>query len=174
MAQEAQYHDIPIENEPLLTECGFVKFSLPLNGNATKMILYNDKLKSTITYIDWDKHNSIDKVVKLLRDKLLDEQSIRDERVIESLCSYFRNACVLLSENPEVEFFKNGKSKKKSCKKSKSNKKSGQVQQQEQEQAQLADHDDDSDDDGVSGGSTKPSEAEVILSVIQNDGNGRL
>src|SRR5919202_1702487 len=89
--QEAQYHLIPIENEPLLTDCGFTKFELPLNGNATKMVLYNDKYKSMITYVDWDKHNSIDKAVKLLKDKLLDEQNVRDDRIIETLCTYFRN-----------------------------------------------------------------------------------
>jgi hypothetical protein len=71
---------------------------LPLDGNATKMILYNDKFKSMITYVDFDKHNNIDKTVKLLRDKLLDEQSIRDERVIEALCAYFRNACELMQK----------------------------------------------------------------------------
>jgi hypothetical protein len=108
MTQEAQYHRIPIENEPLLTDCGFAEFRLPLNGNATKMVLYNYKFKSMITYVDWDKHNSIDKAVKLLRDKLLDEQTIRDQRVIETLCTYFRNACILLAEDPSNEFFKNG------------------------------------------------------------------
>ena len=61
-----------------------------------------------ITYVDWNKHNSIDKAVKLLRDKLLYEQAVRDERVIETLCIYFRKACVLLSEDPSNQFFKNG------------------------------------------------------------------
>jgi hypothetical protein len=109
-----------LKTSPLLTECGSTKFSLPSDGNATKMVLYNGKFKSMITYIDWDKHNSIDKAVKLQKDKLLDEQSIRDERVIESLCIYFRNSCVLLSEKSEVDFFKdgNGKSGKKASKKS--------------------------------------------------------
>jgi len=124
MGQQAQYYDILIENEPMLTDCGFAKFELPLNRNATKMVLYNNKFKSMITYVDWDRHNSIDKGVKLLRDKLLDEQRIRDERVIETLCTYFRNACVLLSEDTDSIFFKNGngrsKSNKSSNKKSKS------------------------------------------------------
>ena len=80
MVEEAQHHRIQIENEPLLTDCGFTEFRLPLNGNATKMVLYNDKFKSMITYVDWDKHNTIDKAVKLLRDKLRDEQQVRDER----------------------------------------------------------------------------------------------
>jgi hypothetical protein len=106
-----EYYDILIEYEPLLTDCGFTKFQLPLDGNATKMILYNDKFKSMITYVDFDKHNSVDKTVKLLRDKLQYEQTIRDQRVIETLCNYFRNACVLLSEDPSNGFFKNGNGK---------------------------------------------------------------
>jgi hypothetical protein len=110
-APGTEYYDIPIKNEPLLTDCGFTKFRLPLDGNATKMILYNDKFKSMITYVDFDKHHTIDKTVKLLRDKVLDEQSIHDERVIEALCAYFRNACVLLSEDPSNDFFKNGNGK---------------------------------------------------------------
>jgi hypothetical protein len=60
-----------------------------------------------ITYVDWEKHNSIEKAVKLLRDKLLDERSVRDERVIETLSTYFRNALVLLEEDPSNDFFKN-------------------------------------------------------------------
>jgi hypothetical protein len=108
MVEEAHYHRIQIENEPLLTDCGFTEFRLPLNGNATKMVLYNDKFKSMITYVDWDKHNTIDKAVKLLRDKLLDEQHVHDQRVIESLCTYFRNACIFLAEDPDNSFFKNG------------------------------------------------------------------
>ena len=46
MGQQAQYYDILIENEPMLTDCGFAKFELPLNRNATKMVLYNNKFKS--------------------------------------------------------------------------------------------------------------------------------
>jgi hypothetical protein len=106
-APGTEYYDVIIEDEPLLTDCGFTKFSLPLNGNATKMILYNDKLKSMITYVDFNKHNTIDKTVNLLREKLRNEQMIEDDKVVETLCSYLRNACVLLSEDPEVEFFKN-------------------------------------------------------------------
>src|ERR687883_945619 len=106
MARESsQYYSIPSENEPLLADCGFTEFRLPLNGNATKMILYNDKFKSMITYVDWYKHNSIDKSVNLLRDKLLYEQIIRDQRVIETLCTYFRNACVSLAADPDSIFF---------------------------------------------------------------------
>jgi hypothetical protein len=117
-ASGTEYCDIPIENELLLTECGFTKFRLPLNDNATKMILHNDKFKSMITYVDFDKYNTIDKTVKLLSDKLLEEQIIRDQRVIETICTYFRNACVLLAEDPSNEFFKKGSGNEKSNKSS--------------------------------------------------------
>jgi hypothetical protein len=39
-APGTEYHDIKID-DPLLTKYGFTKFSLPLNDNAIKMILYN-------------------------------------------------------------------------------------------------------------------------------------
>jgi len=120
MTQEAEYHIIPIEDEPLLTECGFNQFRIPLNGKASKMVLYNTKFKTMITYPDWDRYNSIDKAVKLLHDKLIEEQQVHDERVIDTLCTYFRNACVQLQGDPSSEFFKfkngngngNGKEKK--------------------------------------------------------------
>jgi hypothetical protein len=115
---------------------GFTKFELPLNGNATKMVLYNDRFKSMITYVDWDRDNSIDKAVKLLRDKLLDEQNVRDERVIAPLCTYFRNACILLQEDPDNDFFKNGNAKSKSKSKSRSTKK-----QQRDQDGQNGDND---------------------------------
>ncbi|HJT49341.1 MAG TPA: hypothetical protein VJ729_14245 [Nitrososphaeraceae archaeon] len=131
----SEYHYILIENEPLLTDCGFTEFRLPLNGNATKMILYNDKFKSMITYVDWDKHSSIDRTVKLLRDKLLYEQAIHDQRVIETLCVYLRNACILLSEDPSNNFFKDGNRKAViATKKKKVQLKSRSEQEQERQQ----------------------------------------
>ena len=134
------------------------------------MILYNDVDKSLITYIDFDRHN-LDKSVKCLEDKLLNEQQVESKAgkdTVTGLVAYFRNACVLLAEDPDSIFFKNrnGKSNK-STKKSKSDKKSGQVQQQEQ----CVDHDED-DEEVSGGGGTKPSEAEVILEVIQNNDGG--
>lgn len=110
MAQEAQYHDIPIENEPLLTECRFTKFSLPVNGNATKMVLYNDKDPSLITYVDFDKH-SLDNSVKLVHYKLIVEQQLEGKagkETVEGLVAYFRNMGHSLKEDPSNEFFKNG------------------------------------------------------------------
>ena len=105
MAQEAQYHDIPIENEPLLTECGFTKFSLPVNGNVTKMVLYNDKDTSMITHIDFDKH-SLDNSVKLLHYKLVVEQQLETKagkEIVEGLVAYFRNMGHSLQEDPDNE-----------------------------------------------------------------------
>jgi hypothetical protein len=66
-----EYYDIPID-DPALTEYGFTKFRLPVNGNAIKMILDNDKDRLLITYLDFDRHD-LGKSVKLLEDKLLDE-----------------------------------------------------------------------------------------------------
>ena len=68
------YYDILID-DPELTKYGFIKFRLQANGNATKMILDNDKDRSLITSVDFDKHD-LAKSVKLLEDKLLNEQLI--------------------------------------------------------------------------------------------------
>src|SRR5919201_5274680 len=109
-APGTEYYDIPI-TDPLLTDYGFSKFSLPLNGNALKMILYNDVDKSLITYIDFDRHN-LDKSVKCLEDKLLNEQQVESKAgkdTVTGLVAYFRNACVLLAEDPDSIFFKNRK-----------------------------------------------------------------
>jgi hypothetical protein len=37
------YHDIIIDDDPALTEYCFVKFSSPVNSNALRMIVHNDK-----------------------------------------------------------------------------------------------------------------------------------
>jgi hypothetical protein len=124
-----EYHDVII-NDPLLTEHGFTKFKLPIDGNAIKMILYNDKDPSMIIYIDFDRHN-LDKSVKLLHDKLIYEQQIESKAgkdTLEGLVAYFRNACVSLQEDQNNDFFKNGKTKPKS------NKKSSKKQQQQEGQ----------------------------------------
>ena len=119
--KKTECHDITID-DPVLTEYGFTKFSLPVNGNELKMVLYNDKDPSMITYVDFDKHD-LTKSVKLLQDKLLDEQLVESKAgkdTLEGLVAYFRNACILLQEDPDNEFFKNGngKSGKKARKKS--------------------------------------------------------
>jgi hypothetical protein len=60
-----EYQEILID-DPMLSDHGFTKFRLPLNGDAIKMILCNDKDPSMIMYVDFDKHN-LDKSVKLLQ-----------------------------------------------------------------------------------------------------------
>jgi hypothetical protein len=106
-APGTEYHDIKID-DPLLTKYGFTKFSLPLNDNAIKMILYNDKDPSMITYIDIDKRN-LDNTVNLLKDKLLSERKI-DEETAAGLGAYLRNACICRIEDQDGDFnfFKNG------------------------------------------------------------------
>src|SRR5919199_517891 len=113
MTQEAQYHTIPIKDEPLLTKYGFTEFRLPLNHNATKMVLYNDKDPSMITYVDFDRHN-LDKSVQLLHDKLVDDQQVETRAgndTLQGLIAYFRNTCHSLKEDSSNEFFKNGNGK---------------------------------------------------------------
>ena len=51
--KKTECHDITID-DPVLTEYRFTKFSLPVNGNELKMVLYNDKDPSMITYVDFD------------------------------------------------------------------------------------------------------------------------
>jgi hypothetical protein len=130
-APGTEYYDIPIE-DPALTEYGFTRFRLPINGNATKMILDNDKDSSLITYVDFDSHD-LGKSVKLLEDKLLDEQIIEDKAgkdTVAGLVAYFRNACIsrIEDKDPDFEFFKkgngNGKSKPRSKKSDKEEEKS--------------------------------------------------
>jgi hypothetical protein len=117
-----EYHDVVID-DPVLTDYGFTKFKLPLNGNAIKMILYNDKDPSMITYVDFDKHN-LDKSVKL-HDKLVDEQQVESKAgkdTVEGMVAYFRNRCISLQEDPSNEFFKNGNEKSNESKSNQNNK----------------------------------------------------
>lgn len=124
-----EYYDVVID-DPVLTEHGFTKFRLPLN--AIKMILDNDKDRSMITYVDFDKDN-LDKSVKFLHDKLVDEQQVEGKAgkdTVEGLVAYFRNTCISLQEDPSNEFFKNGNGKEKQRR----SKEKQQQQQQRQEQ----------------------------------------
>jgi hypothetical protein len=92
-APETEYHDILID-DPALTEYGFTKFSLPVNGNALRMVVYNQKDPSLITYPEFDRHD-LNKSVKLLHDKLVDEQQVASKAgkdTVEALVAYFRNA----------------------------------------------------------------------------------
>jgi hypothetical protein len=107
-AAGTEYYDIIIDDSAL-TEDGFTRFKLPLDDNATKMVLYNDKDPSMITYIDFDKYDLI-KSVNSFEKKLLDEQIIesklgRDK--VTSLIAYFTNTCFSLQKDSNNEFFKN-------------------------------------------------------------------
>jgi hypothetical protein len=129
-----EYYDVVID-DPVLTEHGFTKFRLPLNGNAIKMILDNDKDRSMITYIDFDKHN-LDRSVKLLHGKLVDEQQVEGKAgkdTVEGLVAYFRNTCISLQEDPSNEFFKDGNGKEKQ-RRSKEKQQQHQQRQEQQEQ----------------------------------------
>jgi hypothetical protein len=91
---ETEYYDFAID-DPLLTEYGFTKFRIPINSNATRMELYNNKDRSMIIYPEFDKHD-LDKSVKLLEDKLVKEQLVEGKAgkdLIEGLVAYFRNKC---------------------------------------------------------------------------------
>jgi len=104
-ASPKEYYDIIID-DPELTVYGFTKFILPTDENATKMILYNDKDPSMITYVDFDKYDLI-KSVDLLHDKLVDEQLVETKAgkdALEDLVAYFRNKCVELQEDKDKTF----------------------------------------------------------------------
>jgi hypothetical protein len=98
----------------VLTDSGFIRFRLPVSGNALRMILDNNNDPSLKTYAKFDKHD-INKSVKFLEDQLLDEQKT-EKGTVEALVSNFRNECILLQEDPGNDFFKNGKEKAKKLK----------------------------------------------------------
>jgi hypothetical protein len=101
---ESKHHDIVIE-DPALTEHGFTKFSLPLNGNATVMIVHNID-NSKMMYPKFYK-SDLDKTVQSLRDKIVSDNILIDDNTADGLVAYFRNAGVLLSEDEDSPFFKN-------------------------------------------------------------------
>jgi hypothetical protein len=137
--KETPYHDVIID-DPVLTEHGFIKFRLPVNGNALRMEVYNDKYPSLIIYPKFDKHD-IDKSVLLLEHQLLKEaEDMIADSTIEALVSNYRNACVLLAEDPDSIFFKNAKGKGKGNGNGKAKKKATSKQEpgeQEQEQEEI-------------------------------------
>lgn len=61
-----EHYDIIID-DPALTEHGFTKFSLPLNGNATVMIVHNIA-KTKMMYSKFYK-SDLDKTVQSLKRK---------------------------------------------------------------------------------------------------------
>ena len=106
-----KYYEIEID-DPALIEYGFSRFKLPIDGNAIKMILDNNKDRSLITYIDFDR-TSLENSLRLLETKLLDEQMVQSKAgkdTVTSLVAYFRNTCISRMEDgdPDFEFFKNG------------------------------------------------------------------
>ena len=103
-AAESKYYDIIID-DPALTQHGFTKFSLPLNGNATIMVVNNTD-KSKMMYPTFYK-SDLDKTVQSLRDKIISDGILIDDDTADGLVAYFRNAGVLLAEDPDSIFFKN-------------------------------------------------------------------
>ena len=148
-AGESKHHDIIID-DTALTEQGFTKFSLHLNGNGTKMVVHNaDKRK--MMYPDFYK-SDLDKTVQSLRDKIVSDGILIDDDTADGLVACFRNAGVLLSEDPDRIFFKNGNGNgnaKASKSKSKKTRSTNQQQQKGQE------------------GSAAPAEYNIIISFEQ-------
>jgi hypothetical protein len=110
MAEAKKYYYIPID-DATLKESGFTFFKIPLlngkgiNGNY-KMILWNHDDKNKITYCDFYILD-LEKSVNSLREKLIEEQLI-DDATIANLITVFRNECLILKENEDYIFFKNG------------------------------------------------------------------
>jgi hypothetical protein len=98
-------YDIII-TDPALTEHGFTRFSLPLNGNASVMVVHNID-KSKMMYPTFYK-SDLDKTVQSLREKISSDGILIDDDTADSLVRYFRNECISLSEDKHSEFFKNG------------------------------------------------------------------
>jgi hypothetical protein len=105
---ESKHHDIIID-DPALTKHGFTRFSLPLNGNgnATAIMVVHNKDKSKMMYPKFYK-SDLNKTVQSLREKIISDGILIDDATADGLVAYFRNAGVLLSEDEDSPFFKNG------------------------------------------------------------------
>jgi hypothetical protein len=90
-------YDIII-TDPALTQYGFTKFTLPLNGgNATAaavMIVHNTD-KSKMMYPNFYKSN-LDKTVQSLKDKIESDGILIDNDTADALARYLRNKCAEL------------------------------------------------------------------------------
>ena len=105
----SKHHDIIIDDQAL-TEHGFTKFSLPLNGgNATAVMVVHNTDKSKMMYPTFYK-SDLDKRVQSLREKIVSDGILIDDDTADGLVAYFRNAGVLLSEDEDSEFFREWKS----------------------------------------------------------------
>jgi hypothetical protein len=108
-ATENKHYDIIID-DPALREHGFTKFSLPLNGNGTKMVVHNNIDKRKMMYPAFYK-SDLDKSVQSLKEKIVSDGILIDDDTADGLVAYFRNAGVSLSEDEDSPFFKNGNGK---------------------------------------------------------------
>src|SRR5919197_3637187 len=139
-----EYYEI-IVDDPVLTKRGFRKFLLPMNGNGTtaaaRMVVHNtDKRK--MMYPKFYK-SDLDKTVQALREEIVsDGKLIDDDDTAYGLVAYFRNAGVLLSEDEDSPFFKNGygngNGKAKDKPKSKKARSTNQQQKQRDEESSSA------------------------------------
>jgi hypothetical protein len=102
---ENEHYDVMID-DPVLTKHGFTKFSLPLNGKATRMVVHNT-VKSKMMYPTFYE-SDLGKTVESLRDKIISDRVLIDNYTADGLVAYFRNAGILLSEDEDSPFFKNG------------------------------------------------------------------
>jgi hypothetical protein len=104
-------YDIEIDDESLIRESGFLKFSLPLlNGKNKegkgKMKLYHED-RAKIIYCDFYIHD-YDKTIKAFKDKLqsaLRDGDIEDQKIVDDLVTYFENACKILRQDKDSGFF---------------------------------------------------------------------
>lgn len=135
-----EYYEIIID-DPVLNEHGFTKFSLPLNGNgndkaaATKMVVHNTD-KSRMMYPTLYKYD-LDKTMQSLREKIVSDGILIDNDTADGLVAYFRSAGVMLLEDQDSIFFKNGNGKAKPIatkKNTKAQLKSRSEQEQERQQ----------------------------------------
>jgi hypothetical protein len=83
---------------------------LPLNGNATAVMVVHNTDKSKMMYPTFYK-SDLDKTVQSLREKILSYGILIDDDMADNLVGYFRHECVLLLEDEDSEFFKNGNGK---------------------------------------------------------------
>jgi hypothetical protein len=97
-----EWHDVPIE-DPELTQIGFSKLSLPLNGGTQLVIKNLDHTK--VVYCPFHKHDTVVKVLESLQEKLSQEQYI-DENTAANLIAYIKSKLYDLQQDDSLPFFK--------------------------------------------------------------------